>query len=97
MERQNELFKQSVRAGSRTYFMDVKETKEGKPFLSFVESRKKDEGFEKTRMLIFQDHLPEIIKGLNSVQTFMVSYKPSENLQNVPQSNVDQEEEDLPF
>ena len=43
---------ETVRAGSKTYFIDLKETKEGKPFLVITESRFKGEGEEHERISI---------------------------------------------
>jgi len=97
METQYDLFTHTVRAGGRTYFMNVKETKEGKPYLALQESRKKDEGFEKTRMLVFQDHLQEFINGLNSVQEFIQKRKPSDAPREMAPTTNGQEGEDLPF
>ncbi len=97
MELQNVVFNERVRAGNRTYFMDVKETKEGKPYLSLQESRKKDEGFEKFRILVFEDHLQDFIKALNSVKAFIDSHAPAAG--ETKQSPIPEtpEEEDLPF
>ena len=46
-----------VRAGSRTYFFDLKETKDKKPYLVITESRFKGEGkgHERQRITIFKD------------------------------------------
>ncbi|MCA9441888.1 MAG: DUF3276 family protein [Candidatus Omnitrophica bacterium] len=103
MEHANELFKERVRAGSRTYFLDVKETCEGKPYLSIQESRKKGDSFERSRLLIFQDHIDDFMKGLHSVQSFVANHpssggteKSNSNRQTVePPPPLDEKE--LPF
>ncbi len=41
-----------VRAGSRTYFIDIEEAKNGKRFLKITESRFKGEGSERERASI---------------------------------------------
>ena len=41
-----------VKAGARTYFFDIKQTKEDKPFLVITESRFKGEGEERERSSI---------------------------------------------
>ena len=97
MALQNVLFNQKVRAGSRTYFMDVKETKDGKPYLSIQESRKKDEGFEKSRMLVFQDHLQDFLKGIISVQGFIESHEPTKEDRGPSPTPTVEDEADLPF
>ena len=62
-----------VRAGSRTYFFDHKETKDKKPFLVITESRFKGEGknHERTSMVIFQEHMEEFSKAVSTVATQM--------------------------
>ncbi|MGH2537464.1 MAG: DUF3276 family protein [Candidatus Promineifilaceae bacterium] len=41
-----------IKAGSKTYFFDLKETREGKPYLVITESRFKGEGEERERVSI---------------------------------------------
>ena len=59
----------TVRAGSITYFFDLKETKENKPFLVITESRFKGEGEEHERksILVFQDNIQEFSKALSEM------------------------------
>ena len=66
-----------VRAGSRTYFFDLKETKDKKPFLVITESRFKGEGkdHERTSMLIFQDHVKEFSKAISNMAAKMTDVK----------------------
>ena len=47
-----------VKAGSRTYFLDRKLSKDGRPFLVITESRFKGEGEdrERTSIVVFPDH-----------------------------------------
>ena len=48
----------TVKAGGKTYFFDVKQTKEGKPYLVITESRFKGEGKERERasIAVFSEH-----------------------------------------
>ena len=64
---------ETIRAGSKSFFIDLKETKEGKPFLVITESRFKGEGEEHERISIavfpeyaeaFLDALQELIPKL---------------------------------
>ena len=57
---QKEIFSQSVRAGKRTYFFDVKETKNGEYYLTLTESKKQfPEGktpyFEKHKIFLYKE------------------------------------------
>ncbi len=53
MEREKKS--EMLKTGSKTYFFDVKETREGKPYLIITESRLKGEGEkpERTSIMIF--------------------------------------------
>lgn len=73
MELKDVLFNEQLRAGGRTYFLDVKQTKEGAPYLSIREARKRGNGMEQSRLLVFQDHLDNFMKALKSVHNFMES------------------------
>ena len=48
----------TVKAGSKTYFFDLKETKEGQPYLTITESRFMGEGKDRERasIVVFPDH-----------------------------------------
>ena len=57
---QKEIFSQSVRAGKRTYFFDVKETRNGEYYLTLTESKKQfPEGkkpyFEKHKIFLYKE------------------------------------------
>jgi hypothetical protein len=58
-----------VKAGSKTYFFDVKETKEGKPYLLITESRFKGEGEERERssIIVFQDNAQEFTEAVTQM------------------------------
>lgn len=52
----------------RTYFLDVKESKNGSKYLIFTESRKNKEGkFDRQRIMIFRDDLQTILEALRKV------------------------------
>ena len=55
-----ELFNQTIKAGKRTYFMNVKEASNGNKYLTMTESKliAKDK-FERFRIMVFQDKLGE--------------------------------------
>ena len=50
-----------LKTGSKTYFFDIKETRDHKPYLVITESRLKGEGEkpERSSIMIFQDNLQE--------------------------------------
>ena len=53
-----------LKAGANTYFFDIRETKQGDPFLSITESRGKGEGkgFKRTTINVFADQVEEFSK-----------------------------------
>ena len=59
----------TIKAGSKTYFLDIKETKEGKPFLMITESRFKGEGEERERstIIVFQDNAQAFSEALTEM------------------------------
>ena len=65
-----ELFSERVAAGTRTYFLDVKESQQGELYLVISESRAVDDGFEHSRVMVFEDHLEPFIDGLRNAIVF---------------------------
>lgn len=64
----NELFSQAVKAGKRTYFFDVKETKTNEKFLVITESKKRFDNengqffYEKHKIFLYPEDF-EKFKG----------------------------------
>jgi hypothetical protein len=58
-----EQLNETIRAGARTYFIDLKETKENKPFLVLTESRYKGEEkeHERTSIAIFPEYAQSLL------------------------------------
>jgi hypothetical protein len=57
-----------ISAGPRTYFVDVKEAKNGKKYLVLTESKKNTEGkFDRQRVMVFSDHFKEIYEAMKQV------------------------------
>lgn len=53
-----EVFSSQLRAGSKTYFFDVKKALNGKLYLDITESRKNSEGsYERHNIMIFEEDL----------------------------------------
>jgi hypothetical protein len=70
-EERKELFSQKVAAGSRTYFIDVKESKEGTRYLVISESRRSGEGHEHERVMIFEENFPFFANALDAAFEFL--------------------------
>ena len=77
----DEVFSQSVRAGRRTYFFDVKATRNDDYYLTITESRKKQNPdgsflFEKHKIFLYKEDFKKFEDGLNSVINFIKERKP---------------------
>ena len=55
----------TVKAGSKTYFFDLKETKEQQPYLVITESRfmGEERDRERTRIVVFPDHAQDFLEA----------------------------------
>ncbi|MEW6347731.1 MAG: DUF3276 family protein [Thermodesulfobacteriota bacterium] len=58
-----ELFTETVAAGSRTYFFDVKETQDGVKYLVISELRGSGEKSRHERVMVFEEHLEAFSTG----------------------------------
>ena len=72
-----ELYSQSISAGKRKYFFDVKETRGGDKFIVIAESRKLFDNntgnfyFEKNKMFLYKEDFEKFQKGLNNAINFI--------------------------
>jgi len=60
-----ELFTDKITKGNRTYFFDVKRSENGSLYLSVSESKRTDDGFEKYKILIFEEDIKDFKKIFN--------------------------------
>ena len=72
-----EVFSKAVKAGKRTYFFDVKETKQGERYITITESKRKfdnDGGtfsYEKHKICLQQDDYSKFKNALDGVIRFV--------------------------
>ncbi|WP_134089828.1 DUF3276 family protein [Olivibacter sp. XZL3] len=79
----SELFSEKITKGSRTYFFDVKSTEGGDLYLSISESKRTDEGFERNRILVFEEDFNDFKAAFNRVAKKLVSENKSYSLDNI--------------
>ena len=77
----DEVFSQAVRAGRRTYFFDVKATKQDDYYLTITESRKKttregDFTYEKHKLFLYKEDFKKFAEGLECVVDYVKKHKP---------------------
>ncbi len=70
-DERKELFSQKVTGGSRSYFIDVKESKEGARYLVISESRRSGEGHEHERVMIFEENFHAFVDALDAAFEFL--------------------------
>jgi len=59
----------TVKAGSRTYFFDIKKTREDKPYLVITESRFKGEGkgHERSSIMVFPEEAQQFLEAVQEL------------------------------
>lgn len=95
--RQNEeLYSQSISAGKRKYFFDVKETKGGDKFITIAESRKVFDNatgnfyYEKNKMFLYKEDFEKFQKGLQNALHFIETGEiPEEEMEENKNSEFD--------
>jgi hypothetical protein len=80
---QEEIFSQTMRAGRRTYFFDVRATKADDYYLTVTESKKftNEDGsfyFKKHKIYLYKEDFTEFIERLNDATDFIVKEKGEE-------------------
>ncbi|MDR2937301.1 MAG: PUR family DNA/RNA-binding protein [Rikenellaceae bacterium] len=76
-----EVYSKPVRAGRRTYFFDVKATRNDDYFLTITESRKKQGAdgnffFDKHKIYLYKEDFAKFAEGLQEVVDFIKERKP---------------------
>ncbi|MBX4205169.1 MAG: PUR family DNA/RNA-binding protein [Candidatus Doudnabacteria bacterium] len=70
------LYSTKVHNGRRTFFIDVRATREDKPYLKITESSISKEGEKKRNyMTIFQDELPDFRQAIEQAVGFVNKQK----------------------
>jgi hypothetical protein len=76
-----EIYSQTVRAGKRTYFFDVKATKSNDYYLTITESKKRfnRDGrhyFEKHKVFLYKEDFEKFLEGLTEVVDYIKTANP---------------------
>jgi hypothetical protein len=76
-----------VAAGKRTYFLDVKLTREGAKYLKICESKRLENGeYERNQILIFEEDINNIVEALRIALPHFSTYKKPEQKSKMEQS-----------
>ncbi|MCO6494702.1 MAG: DUF3276 family protein [Bacteroidetes bacterium] len=70
---QDKLFSKRVKAGKRTYFFDVRETKNNDYYLTITESKKKfdDQTYVKQKIFLYKEDFNKFVEALNETVGFV--------------------------
>jgi hypothetical protein len=76
-----EIYSKAVRAGKRTYFFDVKSTRNNEYYLTITESKKKfsDKGqfhYEKHKIFLYKEDFDKFLDGLEEVVRYVRDNQP---------------------
>lgn len=80
-EGSDDVYSKPVRAGRRTYFFDVKATRNNDYFLTITESRKRERpngefSFEKQKLHLYKEDFQKFADGLQEVVDYIRQQKP---------------------
>ena len=70
-EEKRELYTEKLTAGSRTYFFDVKESKDGNKYLVISESRHSEPNHPHSRVMVFEEHLEAFSEAYEKTVHFL--------------------------
>jgi hypothetical protein len=87
-----EIYSEVIRAGKRTYFFDVKETRSGEQYLTITESKRRfnnEQGkffYEKHKIFLYKEDFEKFSTGLRQVIDFIETGAP-------PSDSIETEED----
>jgi len=89
-----EIFSKVLRAGRRTYFFDVRETKAGDYYLTLTESKKfvNDDGsffYKKHKVYLYKEDFNEFKTLLEETTNFIIEEKGQEVISEIHQKDFD--------
>ena len=92
-----EIHSRVVRAGKRTYFFDVKSTRNDEYYLTITESKKKfSEGgkfhYEKHKIFLYKEDFEKFSENLKEVIDYIQQNQPEQAEQKEPENELDETE-----
>lgn len=77
MENREDVFSRAVKAGKRTYFFDVKQTRADQYYLTITESKRRFDNaqgkffYEKHKLFLYREDFEKFRNGLSDVISFI--------------------------
>ncbi len=78
---EEEIYSEKFLAGGRTYFFDIKANSKGDYYIAISESKKTATGFERHRVIVFEDHADNFLNCVISLTSKLRELR-SENIVN---------------
>ncbi len=75
----NEIFSEKVVTSRRTYYFDVKETKEGAKYLVIGEVTQVGSELERHRVMVFEESLESFMEGLDKAVDYILNSETRED------------------
>ena len=69
------VFNHQLNAKNRTYFLDCKKTQANEFYLTITESKRTDIGYERHSIMVFEEHLDDLIAELQKVNNEIKNLK----------------------
>ena len=69
------VFNHQLNAKNRTYFLDCKKTQANEFYLTITESKRIDIGYRRHFIMVFEEHLDDLIAGLQKVNNEIKNLK----------------------
>ena len=93
----DEIYSKVVRAGRRTYFFDVRETKASDYYLTITESKKftNEDGtfiYKKHKIYLYKEDLSDIKKNLTEIMDYIITNRGEEVISEKHQKNYQSNE-----
>ena len=97
---QEEIYSKVIRAGRRTYFFDVRETKASDYYLTITESKKysNDDGtffYKKHKIYLYKEDFSEFKDILSEVMDFIISERGTEVISEKHQKDFNEQKEKI--
>ena len=83
MNDRDEIYSKPVRAGKRTYFFDVKATRNNDYYLTITESKKKlekdgSQNYEKHKIFLYKEDFDKFAEGLDDAVAYIKALRDEE-------------------
>jgi hypothetical protein len=96
----NEIYSRIFKAGQRTYFFDVKSTRDEEYYITITESKKFIEPngnsqYEKHKIFLYREDFEKFYFALQEVMDYILDKQPFENDKELPSIEMEEMEEEI--